>query len=306
MPTLADIYSAIDSAKRRAGDFVGNPLAGLAQMYGNANDRARAFNELNTQAAQESMQQGQMFGPKTRQLANSLAEAYNPVGMIVYHGSPHIFERFDLGKMGSGSGQQVYGKGLYMAESPNLANEYRVNLSGYSSGAKNALRQTNNDFDQAIANQQKKLEHYKSLIESGGGGDINRANSFLKLTQQNIKDLQSMKQGIAENKGALYKVDLPDTHVRRMLDWDEPLKNQPKNIRDLAKKLGVDLNDLGGDLVEKIGKGEEGKQILEKAGVRGIKYFDQMKGGPDQWKRNFVVFDPNHLTILERNSETLK
>jgi hypothetical protein len=302
MPTLADLYSAIGTAKRKASDFVQNPMMSLGQMAGNANDRARVLNEMTAAAAEEK----ELYGPANRALGAKLAEAYNPIGMTVYHGSPHLFERFDLGKMGSGTGQQVYGKGLYMAESPMTANEYKVNLSGYSSGAKNALRQSNNDFDEAIASQNKKLDHYKNLIESGGGGDMNRANSFLKITEQNIKDLEAMRQGIAENKGALYKVDLPDTHVRRMLDFDEPLKNQPKKVRDLAKSLNLDLNDLGGDLLERIGKGEQGKKILQDAGITGIKYYNEMSGGKDLWKRNFVVFDPNHLTILERNAENIK
>ena len=89
MPTLADIYSAIDSAKRRASDFVGNPLAGFAQMYGNANDRARAFNELSAQAAQQSMNTGQLFNPQTQQLGEKLAEAYNPMGMTASYKGSH-------------------------------------------------------------------------------------------------------------------------------------------------------------------------------------------------------------------------
>ena len=307
MPTLADIYSAINTAKRKGSDFVQNPGTSLQQMLGNANDRARGFNQLNDQALAEMEQTGKLTGPAGQQLMQKMGEAYNPIGMTAWHGSPHIFEKFDASKIGSGTGQQVYGKGLYVAESPMTANEYKVNLSGYSSGAKSSLRQSNNDFDEAMANQAKKLDHYKALIESGGGGDINRANKFLQMTEQNIKDLQAMKQGIAENKGALYKVDLPDTHVRRMLDWDAPLKEQPRNVRALAKELGMDMNDLGGDLVAKVGKDEAGREVLQKAGIRGVKYYNDMgKGGPDTWKRNFVVFDPNHLTILERNSEKLK
>ena len=66
------------------------------------------------------------------------------------------------------------------------------------------------------------------------------------------------------------------------------------------------LNDLGGDLLEKVGKGEEGKQILEKSGIRGIKYLDQMSRDKQKGTRNFVVFDPNHLTVLERNNQPIK
>ena len=79
MPTLADIYSAIDSAKRKGSDFVRNPGASLQQMVGLANDRAGALNELTYQAAME----GGSYGPKSQQLANQMAEAYNPIGMTV-------------------------------------------------------------------------------------------------------------------------------------------------------------------------------------------------------------------------------
>jgi hypothetical protein len=79
MPTLADIYSAIDSAKRKGSDFVRNPGASLQQMVGLANDRAGALNELTSQAAME----GPSYGPKSQQLANQMAEGYNPVGMFI-------------------------------------------------------------------------------------------------------------------------------------------------------------------------------------------------------------------------------
>jgi hypothetical protein len=311
MPTLAEIYSAINTAKRKGSDFVQNPVTSLQQMVGSANDRARVYNQEMNLAAQGfgAPARGQQATPEQlaaqQSVMDTMANAYNPAGITVFHGSPHLFEKFDTSKIGTGVGQQVYGKGLYLAESPATANEYKVNLSGYSSGAKSALRQNNNNFEEAIAAQNQKLQNYKDLIASGGGGDINRANSFLQLTEKNIQDLEKMRQGVAENKGGLYKVDLPDTHVRRMLDFDAPLKNQPKPVRNLAKSLGMDLNDLGGDLIGKIGKGDEGKKILQDAGIPGVKYYNEMSGGPNQWKRNFVVFDPNHLTILERNQQPI-
>jgi len=46
-----------------------------------------------------------------------------------YHGSPHNFERFDLSKIGTGEGAQVYGHGLYFAENPAVAEDYKQSLS---------------------------------------------------------------------------------------------------------------------------------------------------------------------------------
>lgn len=47
-----------------------------------------------------------------------------------YHGSPHDFDRFDAGKIGTGEGAQAFGHGLYFAGDEGVANEYRRRLSG--------------------------------------------------------------------------------------------------------------------------------------------------------------------------------
>lgn len=83
MPTLADIYSAADSFKRRLTDFVKNPGTSIQNMVADANDRARALNQLTAAAGREK----ELFGPVTRQLGEKLADAYNPTGMTAYRGS---------------------------------------------------------------------------------------------------------------------------------------------------------------------------------------------------------------------------
>ena len=83
MPTLADIYSAIGTARRKASDFVQNPMTSLQQMVGNANDRARALNEMTAAAAEEK----ELYGPASRALGQKLAEAYNPGGIFIGPGS---------------------------------------------------------------------------------------------------------------------------------------------------------------------------------------------------------------------------
>ncbi|MCZ2412930.1 MAG: hypothetical protein LC136_01515, partial [Burkholderiales bacterium] len=47
----------------------------------------------------------------------------------VYHGTPHEFEAFSFDEIGSGEGAQVFGWGLYFAESRGVAAEYRRKLA---------------------------------------------------------------------------------------------------------------------------------------------------------------------------------
>lgn len=53
----------------------------------------------------------------------SLVRVQSP--LRAYHGSPHKFDEFDMGKIGTGEGAQVYGHGLYFAENPDVAKSYK-------------------------------------------------------------------------------------------------------------------------------------------------------------------------------------
>ena len=62
--------------------MLSNPVESAQQIVGNANDRAGVLNQLTAEAAQEGRNGGPLFGPKSQQLAGTLADAYNPAGMI--------------------------------------------------------------------------------------------------------------------------------------------------------------------------------------------------------------------------------
>jgi hypothetical protein len=106
MPTLADIYSAINTAKRKALDFVQNPGTSLQQMVGNANDRARDYNQQMYQAAQGfgAPARGQQATPEQQSAQQStmdtFAEAYNPAGIFVPAAKEIAFKAAMLEKKG--------------------------------------------------------------------------------------------------------------------------------------------------------------------------------------------------------------
>ena len=343
MPTLADIYSAIDTAKRKGSDLIRNPGASLQQMAGYGIDRANAARDQLYQATEE---EGIGYGPKTQAIAKQMAEAYNPIGMTTWHGSPHVFQKFDLGKLGTGEGAQAYGSGMYVAQAKNVGEEYqkqlgaKIEINGkpfYDQRGRKLSSTGDQNVDDLLLSHLGDVD--KAIADAKAFGEL---DSLSKLTK--LKDSSAIKTG---NTGSLYKVDLPDTHIRRMLDWDAPIKEQPVVVRNLAKSLGLDMNDLGGDLLAKVGKDEAGRKIMQNAGIRGVKYLDEksrfsphevsiaVKGKPyasnqfltkeqaDKYiaekkaegfetayknvgTKNFVVFDPSHMTILERNNQAIK
>lgn len=301
MPTLADIYSAIDSAKRKGSDFIRNPGASLQQMAGYGMDRANAARD---QLYDATASEGIGYGPKTQALAKQMAGAYNPLGMTVWHGSPHVFQRFDLGKIGTGEGAQMYGKGLYTAQDQEVAKRFTPRDTKFEDALMKRYNQAEKAGDytsmqvyEDFLTQKTPEEIAKNFKDMGFvGKDLMTAQKAFD-TAKNLYQQQTV--------GNLYKVDLPDTHIRRMLDWDAPIKEQPMIVRKFAKSMGVDMNDLGGDLLAKVGKDEAGRQAMQNAGIRGIKYADQMSNGQSKNTKNFVVFDPSHMTIQERNAKLI-
>ncbi len=113
--------------------------------------------------------------------------------------------------------------------------------------------------------------------------------------------------------GSVYKVDIPDEHIAKMLDWDKPLAAQSASVIEGIKKAGLWPGDgaanllKGGDfynrlaMYQKLGD-EYGKEAYSKAlanaGIPGIKYLDQGSRAGGQGTRNFVIFDENIPKIV--------
>jgi hypothetical protein len=268
--------------------------------------------------------------PKPVNMTQDMANAalnLNPVmgliGATAYHGSPAIFDKFDINKVGTGQGAQSFGHGIYFAENPAVAKEYQKELSGYQPGVKSLLQQYG-DVDKAINEATDKVKHYQNLIKQGGLGlGEERANSLLNISTKQLADLQSVKAGIPENTGAFYKVDIPDQDIPKMLDWDKPISQQDKSIKpaieavlnkvksigSLFEKPNPDImtgRDLYNSYTAYRGMNQDfASEGLNELGIKGIKYLDEGSRAAGKGTSNFVVFDPSQVKIIERNNKGL-
>ena len=236
------------------------------------------------------------------------------IGKTVWHGSPHTFDKFDLSKIGTGEGAQSYGHGLYLAEAPETAKNYQ-----------NALKLNNHT---GITTNGEYLA--RQALEMSGG-DKKKAVDLLKAGAiENTKmpefaaidSIETMHSKMASPEGALYKVDLPDEQIAKMLDWDKPLSEQPEIMQTLRnseafgpqspswagapeglweKNIGA---RTGSDFYLKNKWADDqakGSAILYEAGIPGIQYLDQASRGAGDGTRNYVVFSDEIPQILERN-----
>ena len=288
--------------------MLSNPVESAQQIVGNANDRAGVLNQLTAEAAQEGRNGGPLFGPKSQQLSGLLAEAYNPMGMTVFHGSPYKFNAFDPTKIGSGEGAQAYGYGHYVAENPDVAKQFQQMLAHKAFDLQPEAKMIGLDLPAGVRGEFVRQSRANKPPEAMARSLQNASIAARGFPQEKLAEL--FKKYSDSGGGAFYKIDLPDDQIAKMLDWDAEISKQTPEVQALAKRFGLAPDDLGGDLVAAMNaKLPEGAEAMRSAGVTGIKYFDaQSRGGKKADTRNFVVFPQNEglLKILERNGIPLE
>lgn len=220
----------------------------------------------------------------------------NQAGVIGYHGSPHKFDEFKMENIGTGEGAQAYGHGLYFAENPKVAGDYRDNVKNVS------------DFD--IETQKERIfemegDHYNRYSKD----DINAAKNKLEWLLKRKSD------------SSIYTVDIPDKYADNFLDWDNPMSDQPEAVKVFARDMGYSDKNLTGQEIYSIAvekaandagvgvsanpetfqryRGEASK-MLNSLGIKGIRYLDGSSRGAGEGTQNFVVFDDKIIKMLER------
>jgi len=128
--------------------------------------------------------------------------------------------------------------------------------------------------------------------------------------------------------GSLYKVDLPDDAIAKMLDWDKPLSQQPEVMKMLRESLEFGPNSTNwagapkGQWESNIGartgsdfyirnkwsdNSKAAADALRAQGIPGIRYLDGGSRGAGTGTSNYVVFPGSEglLQILERNGSPI-
>lgn len=233
------------------------------------------------------------------------------LGLTAYHGSPYRFSKFDPTKIGSGEGAQAYGYGHYFAESPSTAGQYKMSTAVDKYETSAGPFRSSDLVEALVANSgqvqpqlqsaymAKANEVVRDLIMGSSANEIVKSirDSKYARTYAGLADAVE-KLNPAKATGKMYTVNIPDEMIGRMLDWDKPLGQQSETIQRLAKQVGLEMDDLGGDLVARFNaKRPEGAMLLREQGIPGIRYYDQASRTKDGGTRNFVVFPGEEESI---------
>jgi hypothetical protein len=214
--------------------------------------------------------------------------------MGVYHASPHIFEKFDLSKVGTGEGAQAFGHGVYLSESKTVQDFYHKQFQTVLDTEKAQLTNRIEAFKQRMKEPRLDQETWKAL-------------------QQQVEDLTNQLQRRDWN-AQRYDVEIPDEAVANMMDWDAPLSKQPKVVQDMAKRIrnvygpsrsGMSGGEFYKNLRVHLGGEKQASEWLKKNGVPGMRYFDGDSRQATYGTRNFVVFDDAVPQIKYRGKEKI-
>ncbi len=261
---------------------------------------------------------------------------------VLFHGSPHKFDKFDMSHLGSGEGAQAYGHGLYFAEDLGLAERYQRTTS-FADKKRQFLAELPEDaeIDEVMDLAEIKgvfkddtVDLLNALAEEDWLGYDYPSQAISAAFEPDALERYDIKgtdlERIINQQGSLYEVDVPDDAIEKMLDWDKPLSEQPwfrdvYEVADEYKQKGKKpdayamlisrANDLSGNsgrqfhnglLSQYGGSQAEVAKWLKEAGIPGIRYLDGTSRRAGEGTSNFVVFDDSTPKILSRNGKPIE
>jgi hypothetical protein len=196
-----------------------------------------------------------------------------------FHGTPHKVDEFSTEQIGTGEGAQAYGYGLYFAQSEDVAQRYRDDLTD-TGFAKRRLKKAGGDINVALTEARERASKYRE-----GGAD-----AYASAIEEDIRFLEKYKKSGEWASGSLYTVEL-NVEQDELLDWDKPMSEQPKvvqeNLREMVEDYSKDFprtadeingGEIYSEFVDRmnIQEGQEGiaSKSLYDIGIKGIRYLD--------------------------------
>ena len=245
-----------------------------------------------------------------------------PKLLDVYHGTPHTLpptERnplgeFDASKIGTGEGAQAYGYGIYTAEARPTGERYRSQLAPEKNVTDlNQKMRFVKIGDKPISPDTFDIDMSQELIDAAKSGKkefLDFANQKKSRWEQLAKDESYKFQPYAEEKikayddlikeaeksgvkytgaGNLYKIDLPDEMIPKMLDYDKPMSEQSSEVqkillpyqKEIGGSFGTGEQTLKAIAFERRMKGLDDfpqavANQLQEMGIVGVKYLDEL------------------------------
>ena len=175
-----------------------------------------------------------------------------------WHGSPHEFDAFDLGGIGTGEGAQVHGWGLYFAKERKTSERYKKYFSKRRPivhlGDKSYVEHADGDYEEIASGERVRRWSGRGLAIVGILTDGIPITSTMKqfeiaagkvddeadrrIFEEAIRILRENKFYLEYGASRLYKVEIPDNDV--LLDEQKSFDEQPKFVQEKLQDVFAD------------------------------------------------------------------
>ena len=164
---------------------------------------------------------------------NYYTQTYN---QSAWHGSPHDFDTFDLGAIGTGEGNQVHGWGLYFAKDKKVSKQYKDVLSKLQGSNKSSLFKVEIPNETELLPEQYPISGYSRYVRDS------LKNGLHKMSDEQLERFTSLL--IKYHKDSIIgdKWVNKYTHFMDVGYIISELHNKNKTINDINKiqKRNVD------------------------------------------------------------------
>ena len=193
---------------------------------------------------------------------NYVVELDNPVHMKIVSdtslyepvGDPSDLGMFDVSKIGTGEGQQAYGRGLYFAENEKVAKDYRDQLSRdveFESWLYGKYKDAERNEDY------RRMDMYEMKPQDLKEFAANPANDdeYRRLAAEVLEEIEEY----GPNLGSMYEVNI-DVEPNELIDWFKPLDEQSDKVSKVLSDAfrstvkdpdGVSVMGFDGEIVDR-------------------------------------------------------
>ena len=164
-----------------------------------------------------------------------------------WHGSPHDFDAFDLGAIGSGEGNQAHGWGLYFAKDKKVSKLYKEVLSKVQGSNKSSLFKVEIPNETELLPEEYPISGYSRYVRDS------LKNGLHKMSEEQLERFTSLL--IKYHKGSIIGDEWTNKYARFMdvgyiiselhnknKTINDINKIQKRNIDRFLKSVGIDEN----------------------------------------------------------------
>lgn len=164
-----------------------------------------------------------------------------------WHGSPHDFDEFDLGAIGSGEGNQAHGWGLYFAKDKKVSKLYKEVLSKAQGSNKSSLFKVEIPNETELLPEEYPISGYSRYVRDS------LKNGLHKMSEEQLERFISLL--IKYHKGSIIGDEWTNKYARFMdvgyiiselhnknKTINDINKIQKRNIDRFLKSVGIDEN----------------------------------------------------------------